>query len=60
MKAKDKKGVVRTAKRAIAALMDLHEDSHSVAETRDAARGYLLLMGVVCDIENFIKQIESK
>ena len=57
MKATTKQGVIRTAQRAANALKDLHEDAHTVSETRDAARGFLNLIETVEQIEKFIKAI---
>jgi hypothetical protein len=60
-KATTKAGVIRAANRAAIALKDLFEDAHSVAETRDAARGYLQtsIIEAVNKIEAFKKQIEK-
>lgn len=59
MKAKTKKGVIRTAERAINALKDLHEDAHSVNETRDAGRGFLNLFETVERLEKFVSYLKA-
>ena len=59
MKTTTKKGVIRTAQRAVNALKDLHEDAHTVNETRDTARGFLNLFDSITQIERFINYLQN-